>query len=530
VPRVALLLALLAAVAAAGDFEEELRAAQRVQWEMPAWATWEERLNREYEALGKVGLEHHGSWQVHFLLGLNRAKRAYFARFEAEAYMARVRTQGADAEMLEAKRQGAARQIDRWLGEARDDFLKMRYFMEQSDEVDMNRILFGEAAVRFAGRRYLRDGQDPGAIEYFQELVRRDFLPDVCADHIALCYLDLGSEALADERFKEAQARWDDGLKWARQPALRQMLITNKAGGYEMDNEYALAEKLLREQIERDPGRPDHHKNLGLVLGYQGRLKEALYHYGLARELCGKSPAARQLSLLHGNAWLRAATIHGTLLEADGDVLQAWRLFMAYREMFGDDYNFTLWFGEFCASLGQYDLAWRFYVHARDLQPHCAIPYQKLTQIAMRTSGSREEVIRRVEAAKRSFTEAQKRYVVSEETTAVKRLCGGLTDLGDVGTGSSQRLYLDPDPLAGFDSAHPPPWVEEEAGRRQPFVPWEPGTDETAESGSGPGPAVPGGRPAAARGLAAYAILGAGLLVAALVLLLGLRGRGRAAA
>ena len=112
------------------------------------------------------------------------------------------------------------------------------------------------------------------------------------------------------------------------------------------------------------------------------------------------STASKSLAKWHGNAWLRAASIHGKLLTDDGDIALAWRLFAEYRTLHGDDYNFSLAFGDFCAELKQYDLAWKFLQRARFLKPQCPATYLKLEQIAARTSGTREEVRARMERAK----------------------------------------------------------------------------------------------------------------------------------
>ena len=54
--------------------------------------------------------------------------------------------------------------------------------------------------------------------------------------------------------------------------------------------------------------------------------------------------------------WVTHPTIEGVYVAVrhDGDVLLAWRLFLQYRQLFGDDYNFCLWFGDFAADAGEY--------------------------------------------------------------------------------------------------------------------------------------------------------------------------------
>jgi hypothetical protein len=189
--------------------------------------------------------------------------------------------------------------------------------------------------------------------------------------------------------------------------------------------------------------------------------------------------------------------------------------------MFGDDYNLSLWFGDFAAALGAYDVAWRYLERARDLQPRCVAARQKLVEIAPRTGGAREEVMARVEAAKKDFLEAQAKYPVEEETPTMKRICGGFGDLGDIGVAPVRAGLLDPDPLAGTDTDHPPPWVVEAEKAREPFVPWQPGEVEGAAGGGGGAvaarPPRAGWLPLAAAGLA--------LVLAAATLLLVFRRR-----
>jgi len=480
------LLCLLASPVAAGEYEDMLETARRTLYAPEETLTMEQRLNTQYEQLAQAALRFPLRWEAYWERGLNRCKRAFFAHGETEQFIARARARGADDATIARTKRAAKTQIDHWISEAHHNFQSMETVMRRRGERHPNHILFANAAMKFAGREYeeAQHGQ-PGAIEDFKELIRRGFLTDLCADHIALCYLDLGYNAYQDEEFVIAHQQWDEGLRWARQTALREIILTNKAGAYEMDNEYQQAERILRQQIREEPYRPAHHKNLGLVLGYQNRLKEALYHYAKARDLCRRSGQIGA-ALLQGNAWIRAGVIHGKLLEHDGDVRLAWRLFYEYRLMFGDDYNFSLWFGDFASTHGQYDLAWQYLSHARDLQPHCPAAYQMLTQIAPRTQGTREEVMERVETAKNAFLEVQSKFVVADEAPAVKRVCGGLGDLGDVGAPQPRMRLLEPDPLAGFDIEHPPRWVEEAADTRDPFVPWEPPEGEEPEEARGP--------------------------------------------
>jgi tetratricopeptide (TPR) repeat protein len=464
-------LCLAATAAHAQEYERLLADARRPLADESL--TVAERFDAQYEKLGQVALAQPQRWEAYFERGENRCKRAFYYRAEVEMFLARARASGMEDAAFQKAQFDATAQIEAWRLEAHRDFSLAENAMRRRGEVDRDRLLFANAAMKFAGREYLqaRHGA-PGAIDDFKELVRRNFLPEMCADHLALCYLDVGHGHYMQDQFEAAQDAWDQGLKWTRQPHLRQLLLTNKAGAYEMDHQYPLAEKVLKEQIEADPLNPAHHKNLGLVLGYQNRLKEALYHYGRARELSGGTADVK--ALFNGNAWLRAAVIHGTLLEREGDVRLAWRLFLEYRQLFGDDYNFSLWFGDFASALGQYDLAWRYLERAREMQPRCQAPYQKLVQIAPRTKGTREEIEVRTKAATQALFDAQARYYVADENPTVLKICGGVADLGDLGVGAQRAGYLDPDPLEGLDPLHPPAWVEEAAQGRDPFVPFEP--------------------------------------------------------
>ncbi|MCK6460302.1 MAG: hypothetical protein L6Q95_10470 [Planctomycetes bacterium] len=509
------LLCLVATAAHAQEYERLLADARRLLADESRPVG--ERFDAQYERLGQVALAHPDRWEAYFERGENRCKRAFYYRSEVEMYLARARAGGMDDETHRRTQVEATARIEAYRVDAHRDFSLAEAAMVRRGQVDRDRLLFANAAMKFAGREYqkARHGAT-GAIEDFKELVRRNFLPELCGDHLALCYLDVGHGYYLQDQFEAAHEAWDQGLKWTRQPHLRRMLLTNKAGAYELDHQYPLAEKVLKEQIATDPDDPAHHKNLGLVLGYQNRLKEALYHYGRGRELSG-GPAGVK-ALFNGNAWLRAAVIHGTLLERDGDIRLAWRLFLEYRHLFGDDYNFSLWFGDFASAHGQYDLAWLYLERARALQPRCQPPYQKLVQIAPRTTGTREEIEVRTKAATQALYDAQARYYVADESPTVLKICGGVADLGDLGVGAEPAGFLEPDPLAGLEASRPPAWVEKASESRDPFVPFEP-TDAPAP----PRPPEPPrtGSPWPLVAAAACAVLFAG--GAALFLLFGRR-------
>lgn len=506
-------IALLTFAAIAGSQEYDRRLADARRAMVDESTPIGERLDEHYRRLGEVAIAHPDRWEAYFERGENRCKRAFYYRAEIDMFLARERVKGMDDASRRAAQADAAARIEEWRVEAHRDFSLAEAAMKRLGATDRDRLLFANAAMKFAGREYLeaRHGAR-GAIDDFKELVRRGFLPETCADHLALCYLDVGHAHYMEGRYESAQEAWDQGLRWTRQPQLRQLLLTNKAGAYEMDHQYALAETVLKDQIALEPGNPGHHRNLGLVLGYQNRLKEALYHYGSARELCGSINDGR--ALFNGNAWLRAAVIHGTLLEREGDVRLAWRLFLEYRQLFGDDFNFCLWFGDFAAAHAQHDLAWRYLVHARDLQPRCPPPYQKLVQVAPRTTGTREEIDVRAAAAAQALEDARARYHDSDESPIVLKICGGVADLADLGAGATRAALLDPDPLKGLDGSNPPAWVQSVAGSRDPFVPFEP-SNPPAPVPPARGPEPPASW--AAVGVAAGAALFAGGAVVFLV-------------
>ncbi|MHC4135004.1 MAG: tetratricopeptide repeat protein [Planctomycetota bacterium] len=512
------LLLLAPLVGAEESYEGLLQEAERLYRAARPGNPIPQRLDDEYAKLAEAALLAPNRWEAFFYRGLNRCRAVFFLRGIVKNRIARFRAEGQPpgliARVEEAQRQFQVQRIR----EAQHNFGVMERLMRERRELHPDRILFANASIKFARREFLEAQRGKsGAIEDFKTLIQRSYLPDRCGDHIALSYMDLGAEAYRDRKYAVAQQLWSEGLRWTKQPNLRQMIYTNKAGAYGMDNEYGLAADLLREQIRQEPHRAVHHKNLGLVLGFQNRLKEALYHYRRARELCVPTPTGNTLMLLNGNAWMRAAVIHGKLLTGDGDLHLAWRLFLEYRQAFGDDYNFCLSFGDFAASLGEYTLAWRYVEAARDLQPHCTAAYHKLLEIAPRTEGTLEKVRARIEAAKAASEAARERFKGSEESPAVQRVCGGLGDIGDLGTQPSRAPFLDPDPLKGADVASPPAWVLAAAEERDAFRPWTPSGSAPAE---GDGPATDdeaspaGGAPwvwAVGLGVAVLLLLGLGL-------------------
>jgi hypothetical protein len=271
-----------------------------------------------------------------------------------------------------------------------------------------------------------------------------------------------------------------------------------------------------------------HWKNLGLVLGYQNRLREALYAYGRARETCGPMGSPFFPGLLHGNAWLKAAIIHGKLLENNGDLRIAWRLFLEYRGMLGDDYSFCLNFADFAFQLDQHELAWRYADRARELQPACPNPHQLLLQIAPRMPGEPAEIKARLTRTRTELERARKEYRTGDAAWRLARLCSGLRDGADSGNYRQAEALLDPDPLAGYGPDRPPDWLLAAAERRRPFEPFDPSVAATPREGPTEPPRVGATEPSPARDAAGprwWAVVVPALVVLAVLVFLFSRPR-----
>ncbi len=427
------------------------------------------RIDAAYRHLAKCAGSAPDRWEAYFERGLNRCQAAIWGQAAVRETVGRARALGSSMSEIRQIEQQHRQFNETCLLEAHRGFTIAMERMRKAGQFDQNYWTFAEASLKFAAREYTKaQGGRPGAIDDFKKLIGRRFLVELAQEQIAWCYLDLGYEAFQRDEFEEAHAHWDEALNWAKREELRRIIFTNKAGAYEMDQEFGRAEKLLRRQIDAEPDRAVHWKNMGLVLGYQARLKEALYSYRRAREACGPVQDERSLARWHGNAWLRAATIHSKLLEQDGDVAVAWRLFVEYRDLHGDDYNFCLAFGDVCAAFKQYDLAWTYLQRAKALQPQCPATYLKIEQIAARTSGTRDEVRARIKEAKFQRSEISKRFQGTDEASHTKRICGGLRDMAD-GSPASDGSRLTPDPLAGFSKDTMPPWLAAVATTRAPF-------------------------------------------------------------
>ncbi|MGH7162981.1 MAG: hypothetical protein ACREID_05815, partial [Planctomycetota bacterium] len=453
---------LFAAAALAADSYEELLRKAAVEAVSPqAGEPDGANLDRADDLLAEAIRVDPNRWQAHFHRGIVKCQKAVAIHRMLQDALDSQRASGVPEHLLDSQRKVGDDVIRVNVEEAYREFLVMERVFHSLGSPDPDRVIFGGACLKYARREYekTRSGER-GAIQDFEALVQRRFEPDLCRRLIALAYLDRGAEAFARTDYAAAQRYWDEGLKWAPSERLRELLRTNKAGAYELDNAFGSAEEVLRTQIELTPYSVANWKNLGLVLGFQGRLREALVAYGKARELCRVSRAPVFPGALHGNAWLRAASIHGKLLEEDGDVLEAWRLFLDYRRMLGDDYNFALAFGDFAFQLGEFEVAKRFVEHAKTLQPFCPQPYLLLVSVAARRSGgSAEERRARIDEATHERSEAQARFIARDESPALRRICSGLRDFADANSVPRATPLIEPDALAGFDAEHPPPWV-----------------------------------------------------------------------
>jgi len=479
VSRLSICLVCLAPFAAAQPgYEAILRDARRLEKERRPGEQPDVALTRAFRRLADAAELAPKRWEAYALRGVNRCETALVCRVRLEQILRDGRARGDSDETLRGKANAGFYYIEECIEAARQNFQVMERLMRASGDVDRNRLEFAAAALQLAGAQYLKtkDGE-VGAIARFQALVERGYNVDACSEYIARCYVQLGVDVAAQSDFEQAQAYWDQALEWAKSPSLTRLILSNKAAAYDLDNEYGSAEAILRRLIELEPRHPGHWKNLGLMLGHQNRVRGALRAYERARELCRERSAPVPLAYFHGNAWLKAAMIHGKLLENDGDVRLAWRLSLEYRALFGDDYNFSLNFGEFAFHMGEYDLAWTFLTRASRLQPFCAIPRQLLLMTAQRMRGPADEARARIKKARAEFREAQRRFKPREESASVKRTCAGLLDRtgGDRTGGPTARL--DPDPLAGLTADAPPRWILAAAAQRSPFDPDTPDPD-----------------------------------------------------
>jgi len=461
-------------------------------------------LDLAYRKMGEAALADPRCWEAFLHMGANRCRVVGVLRSLLEQDLIDKRARGQSA----AEQENTRARGNAFIGQVLqrhvyENFLKMARLMKQQGEWDDDTNTFTRAATKFAAGEFLRaKGNRPGAIDEFKTLVKKDWSRKSSADFIARSYLRLGAEAFMNEKFAEAQEFWDKGLRWVQSPHIRRTLLTNKAGAFEMDNQFGKAGGMLRELIAAEPDRPEHWKNLGLVLGYQNRLHSALYTYRKCRNLCRQLSGRFDVALLHGNAWLKAAMIHGKLLETDGDLRTAWRLFLEYRAMFGDDYNFCLNFGEFCFEMGRYELAWTYLTKAAELQPFCPSPYQLLLAVAQRmTDGTPEGRKTRREQAKENLQRVREQYLSRRESPTLKRMCGGLRDFGDGRSNASIAPLIVPDPLAGETAGNAPLWIVDAADRREPHVPSDASVEtflaESAESDGTAPEAQPAAQPPA---------------------------------
>jgi len=465
-----------------------LAAALQAQAHPPPGMTEEDALDTAFLDIAKALQVWPRNWRAFFHRGVNRCLKAAMNRATLVQTLREMRAAGhsnAEQRRIEGLGLEFIREV---LQEVYRNFHAMLSAMRATGEVDNDIVDFTRAATKYATGEFLKaQGDAPGAIDELKRLVQRGWNVELCANLIGRSYMQLGASAFGQEKYDLAHEYWDNGLKWARSPQLRRTLLTNKAGAFEMDNQFGLAERLLRKQIETEGDRPVHWKNLGLVLGYQNHLRTALFAYKRARDLCHNAAGRSTVALLHGNSWLKAAMIHGKLLESDGDLREAWRLFLEYRGMFGDDYNFCFNFGEFCYHMGRYDLAWTFLSRAAEIHPFCPTPHLLLVPVAQRmTAGTPEERKKRRTEAKATLKKVREAYNTRYESAQIRRICGGLRDLGDGGLRTMNATLIDPDPLQGVRPNDPPGWLLKIAEKRDAFTPYSPSVEEfLAESASG---------------------------------------------
>ena len=518
--RIAVLLILCAAAAAqAGGYDRLIDEAVRLQGVRRAGESPQEPYKRAYQKLAEAARADNTRWEAYALRGTNRCELAVVRRRMLANKSNEMTARGFSPAQVEEFQTGGMDYVNNVIGEAEQNFSAMKLRLRRGG--DRNLVLFAQAAVKYARAVYATKGAQTGAIDGFKTLVKRKWRPEHCSEYVARCYLELGSVAYVTKEFEKAQAYWKEGLNWAQTSETKRSLLTNMASGLQSAGQFKGAKKLLRELIDKEPNRPGHWKNLGLLLGHEGSLLEALHAYGKSRELCAKARTSFFLGLLHGSAWLKPAMIHGKLRPRDGDLLTAWNLFLEYRQMFGDDYNFCFNFGDFLFHMGQYELSQIFIERARDLQPFCHMPHQLLMLLAHRLPGTAEEVKQRIKEAE----EGVERTRSQDDSPSLRRLCAGLTDRFDTGHLAGETDRIAPDPLEGFDASRPPPWLVEAAEKRAPFKPFEPVLDRADGSGSGGDGDASRNETGPQRGVSAPWFVGFGVLAAALALVFWLRSR-----
>ena len=530
----ALMFLATAALAQAGNYDQLISEANKLQREHRPGEPPDVAYHRAYQKLFEAFQLDPSRHEAPALRVLNRCEIAALMRRMLAHRLNEMLAGGASPEAVLAKENGGIDWINIRIGEARHDFNVMGVRLKRLRRKQPEMILFTQAAIKWASAQYVAEKGRSGAIEDFKSLVQRRWRVRHCSEFIALSYLQQGAVLYVRKDFEQAQAAWSEGLQWAQDASTKRSLLINMAGGLDSAGQYLAAKKLLRELIDREPTRPGNWKNLGLLLGNGGELKRALHAYGKSRELCEKAKTSFFLGLLHGSAWLKSAMIHGKLLSSDGDMLVAWNLFVEYRQMFGDDYNFCVNFGDFAFHTGQslretddgqmssvlYELAQVYLERARKLHPFCRNTHLLLLQLAPRLKGTSEEATKRIKEA----MEAVDRLHGQNPGPHLAQLCGGLIDRSDPGSVAGQSERIKPDPLKGFDEGQPPPWILAVAESRDPFKPYEPAPDGAGVRGSGDADDLPH-ETGAQGGFSAAWIVSFGVLAFALALVFWLRSK-----
>jgi len=497
VPAALLTVLVLAAAAVAEDARRLLREAEAEAQRVVEGESFGGRMDRAIAKAAEAARADGNCADAFVLMGVFRLEFVLRMPDRIAETVHRMKAGAASNEEIDAVKRHGALEIQRYREMAYADFARAEQAMLRKGERDMDLLKLLNAMTKMAGREFQAAQRgEPGAIADLKELVRRGFRVETCGGLLAQCYFTLGLDAYLREAWAEAHKYWEEAYRWAPDAYMKRLIRNNQAGAYQADNAFDSAEALIREQTRLEPDIPDHWKNLGLILGFQGRLKEALDAYARARDLCAQRSGSFFIGVLHGNAWLRAAMIHAILLTEDGSLPESWRLLLEYRRMFGDDYNFCLAFADVAYHLERYELAARYYERARLMQPRCKQAYQRLVELAMRLPGTPEERKARLEAARADYAAVKARYDDRQEDPNVLRMCNGTRDLIDGGQFLGIAAPLDPDPLAGADPSAPPPWFVEAAKSRRPFAPFRPGIDgRPATSGPASNAGVPGEGP-----------------------------------
>ena len=477
--RRVLALALLAVPAAAqGRYEQLIQEAHEVANDHQSAERLTARLIKVYGILGQATEVDPRRFESWFWRGIYKCAEAREIRTAAKALIEEHRLRNVSTaemttqEILDHHKKISENFIAQSRDHARRDFFQMLRIIQDEYPRDEFQalLLLSNALLKYADSEFLEAGDGKrGCIADFKVLLRKNIEPHLVRYCLTWSYVEMATDAYDAEDYDKAQELWEEAFKYAPTLTLKHQILGNIAGTYEVDSRYEDAEAVLYKQIELAPNNPEAWKNLGLVLGLRSRFREALVAYAKVRELSQVHRGSHILALRHGNAWLRAAMIHGNLLPEDGDIKLAWRLFWEYRSLHGDDYNFSLAFADFAYDKGRYELAQRYYDHTKKLQPFCIHSYQRLVEIAVRLPGGADTRAKRIKEAKEAHKNANDRYVTRHIDENMKRICAGMQEDRVTETDAGPR-FLDPDPLKDFGIENLPDWVTAVAAKRLPHA------------------------------------------------------------